>query len=65
MKFYIGTTFRDLNQNLYQIRDVKHENGHSQYPSSYLCACLEGGNRDREMWIARTTLLNTQLEEVI
>lgn len=65
MKFYIGTTFRDMDQNLYQIRDVKHGNSHSQYPSDYLCACLEGNNKGREMWIMRTTLLNTKLEEVI
>jgi hypothetical protein len=64
MKFYIGTTFRDLNENLYQIREVKNENKHSQYPSSYLCACLEGHNKGREMWIMRSTLLTTELKEV-
>jgi hypothetical protein len=65
MKFYIGTMFRDLNQNLYQIRDVKHGNSHSQYPSDYHVVCLEGHNKGREMWIMRKTLLTTQLEEVI
>jgi hypothetical protein len=64
MKLYIGTMFRDLNQNLYQIKDVKHGNSHSQHPSEYFCVCLEGDNKDREMWIMRSTLLKTELEEV-
>jgi hypothetical protein len=64
MKLYIGTCFRDLNQNLYQIMDVKYGNSHSQYPSSYLCVCHEGDNKGREMWVSRNTILTTELEEV-
>jgi len=65
MKFYIGTCFRDLNRNLYQIKDIRYGNSHSLYPSEYLCYCSEGDNKGREMWIMRKTLLKTELEEVV
>lgn len=64
MKLYIGTMFRDLDGNLYQITDTKSENSHSQHASSYLCYCLEGNNIGREMWVQRSTILKTELEEV-
>jgi hypothetical protein len=64
MNFYIGTMFRDLNENLYQIRDVNYGNSHSQYPGTYLCSCLEGENKGREMWVMRSTLLKTELKDV-
>lgn len=63
-KFYIGTLFRDLNQNVYQIMDVGYGNSHSQYPSKYLCRCLEGENEGKERWVMRTTMLSIELEEV-
>jgi hypothetical protein len=64
-KFYIGTMFRDLNQNVYQIMDVSNGNSHSQYPSKYLCRCLEGENEGKERWVMRSTMLSIELEEVL
>ena len=64
MKFYIGTIFRDPDQNVYQIVDTKNENTHSQHASEYLCYCLEGNNEGREMWVMRKTMLSMELEEV-
>lgn len=63
-KIYIGTMFRDLDGNVYQVKDIQNGNSHSQYPSSYLCECLEGHNAGKVRWVSRSTILSIELEEV-
>lgn len=60
--FYVGSKIRDLNQNIYLILKTKYTNSHSQYPSEYLCFCIDGPNRLKERWITRKALLETDVE---